>query len=125
MGHSSKQYISELTKNSPTIEALNEDFRIFAPKLQIFCFYETLETSVPLKSFVCPALIHLFLLSSSSDLAYISADGTRKGIINSRISRGDLATAGRGPSYCMQVHESRRPKLQVHPFCLVDPDSKL
>ena len=76
MGHSSKQYISELTKNSPAIEALNEDFRIFAPKLQIFCFYETLETSVAFKHFVCPALLYLFLLFYLYNLADVFADGT-------------------------------------------------
>ena len=54
MGHASKQYIADLKKNSPAIEALNEDFRNLAPKLQIFCFYETLETTVAFKSFVRP-----------------------------------------------------------------------
>ena len=76
MGHSSKQYIADLTKHSPAIEALNEDFRIFAPKLQIFCFYETLETSVAFKSFVCRALFPLFLLFSFSNPSYVFADGT-------------------------------------------------
>ncbi|MCJ1435227.1 hypothetical protein MMC27_004599 [Xylographa pallens] len=52
MGHTSKQYIADLKKNSPVIEALNEDFRNLAPKLQIFCFYETLETTVAFKSFM-------------------------------------------------------------------------
>ena len=53
MGHNPKQYISELNKNSSFIEGLNEDFRNVAPKLRIFSFYETLETSVAYKSMVC------------------------------------------------------------------------
>ncbi|MCJ1477255.1 hypothetical protein MMC13_005926 [Lambiella insularis] len=50
IGHSSKQYIHDLNANSPAIEALNEDFRNLAPRLQIFCFYETLQTNVALKA---------------------------------------------------------------------------
>ncbi|MCJ1396007.1 hypothetical protein MMC18_008893 [Xylographa bjoerkii] len=50
LGHNSKPYIAELVKSSSTIEALNEDFRCIAPKLDLFCFYETLQTTVALKS---------------------------------------------------------------------------
>jgi len=43
-GHSAKQYISELQKNSPTIIDINEGFRSVAGSLDIYSFYETLET---------------------------------------------------------------------------------
>ena len=51
-GHSQKQYISDLNKNSSTLEDLNENFRHVASQLQIFSFYETLETNVSFKSLV-------------------------------------------------------------------------
>lgn len=46
LGLSRKQYVAELTRNSPALEDLNEDFRNFASKMQIFSFYETLRTRV-------------------------------------------------------------------------------
>ncbi|KAK8872740.1 nacht and wd domain protein [Apiospora arundinis] len=49
-GHSSKDYINELTQNSPTIDELNESFRHYAGNLRIFSFYETLSTSIGPKS---------------------------------------------------------------------------
>lgn len=52
-GHSPKDYVNELTKKSPTIDELNEQFRHHASKLQIFSFYETLTTTVgPLKTLI-------------------------------------------------------------------------
>lgn len=45
-GHSSKDYLAELTRNSVTIDDLNESFRHHASKLQIFSFYETMATPV-------------------------------------------------------------------------------
>ncbi|KAJ0123281.1 hypothetical protein J7T55_011746 [Diaporthe amygdali] len=45
-GHSSKDYLTELTRNSVTIDELNESFRHHASKMRIFSFYETLVTSV-------------------------------------------------------------------------------
>ncbi|KAK3388078.1 hypothetical protein B0T20DRAFT_491497 [Sordaria brevicollis] len=41
-----KKFISDLAKNSPAIEDINEQFRHVAPKLSIYSFYETLETSI-------------------------------------------------------------------------------
>lgn len=41
-----KQYISELTKNSYTLQKLNEQFRHCANKLDIVSFYETRTTAV-------------------------------------------------------------------------------
>ncbi|KAI9748072.1 MAG: hypothetical protein M4579_007319, partial [Chaenotheca gracillima] len=38
---STKQYISDLHKSSPALEDLNEQFRNFASKVQLFSFYET------------------------------------------------------------------------------------
>ncbi|KAK8026590.1 hypothetical protein PG991_003646 [Apiospora marii] len=49
-GHSSKDYINELTQNSPTIDELNESFRHHASSLRIFSFYEALRTSIGPKS---------------------------------------------------------------------------
>ncbi|KAI1506317.1 hypothetical protein F5X99DRAFT_366277 [Biscogniauxia marginata] len=51
-GHSSKEYISELARKSPTINELNETFRHYAPKLRVFSFYETLSTNVGPMSFM-------------------------------------------------------------------------
>ncbi|KAH7077306.1 hypothetical protein FB567DRAFT_147720 [Paraphoma chrysanthemicola] len=44
--YSPKQYITDLQKNSPALEEINEQFRKFAPKLHIVSFYETLETTI-------------------------------------------------------------------------------
>ena len=44
--HSPKQYVSELSKTSPALEDLNEQFRHIASKLQIISFFETLPTSI-------------------------------------------------------------------------------
>ncbi|KAJ4416586.1 hypothetical protein N0V85_002217 [Neurospora sp. IMI 360204] len=41
-----KSFISDLAKNSPAIEDINEQFRHVAPKLSIYSFYETLETTI-------------------------------------------------------------------------------
>ncbi len=49
MFSSSKQYVSELTKNSFTLQKLNEQFRHIAPKLDIVSFYETQSTAIGTK----------------------------------------------------------------------------
>ncbi|KAI1322656.1 hypothetical protein F5Y16DRAFT_35563 [Xylariaceae sp. FL0255] len=46
----SKQYITDLVNNSLTLQKLNEQFRHIAPKLDIVSFYETLPTSIGIKS---------------------------------------------------------------------------
>ena len=46
----SKQYISELAKNSFTLQRLNEQFRHIAPRLDIVSFYETQSTPIGFKS---------------------------------------------------------------------------
>lgn len=52
-GHSPKDYVQELTKRSPTIDEMNEQFRHHASKLKIFSFYETLTTTVgPVKTLI-------------------------------------------------------------------------
>ena len=48
--HNSKPYISELAKNSFTLQKLNEQFRHVAPRLDIVSFYETQPTAIGLKS---------------------------------------------------------------------------
>lgn len=45
-----KQYISELAKNSFSIQRLNEQFRHIAPKLDIVSFYETQPTAIGMKN---------------------------------------------------------------------------
>ncbi|CAJ2506600.1 Uu.00g077860.m01.CDS01 [Anthostomella pinea] len=45
-GHSSKDYVSDLARRSPTINELNESFRHHASKLQVFSFYETMSTTI-------------------------------------------------------------------------------
>ena len=54
----SKQYISELSKNSFTLQKLNEQFRHIAPKLDIVSFYETQPTSVGLKNARVVSKVH-------------------------------------------------------------------
>jgi len=44
----SKQYIADLSRNSITIQKLNEQFRHVAPRMDIVSFYETQPTSIPL-----------------------------------------------------------------------------
>jgi len=44
--HSPKQYVAELSRTSPALEDLNEQFRHIAPKLQLISFYETLPTPI-------------------------------------------------------------------------------
>ncbi|KAL8890337.1 MAG: hypothetical protein Q9215_002507 [Flavoplaca cf. flavocitrina] len=46
----SKLYVSELAKNSFTLQKLNEQFRHIAPRLEIISFYETQSTSIGLRS---------------------------------------------------------------------------
>lgn len=52
-GHSPKDYVQELTKRSPSIDEMNDQFRHHASKLKIFSFYETLTTTVgPVKTLI-------------------------------------------------------------------------
>jgi hypothetical protein len=44
----SKQYIADLSRNSITLQKLNEQFRHIAPRLDIVSFYETQPTTIPL-----------------------------------------------------------------------------
>ncbi len=44
--YSPKKYLSDLRRNSSALEEINETFRNIAPNLDIFSFYETLETSM-------------------------------------------------------------------------------
>ncbi|PKS13158.1 hypothetical protein jhhlp_000500 [Lomentospora prolificans] len=46
LGHSTKDYVLELARRSPTIDELNETFRHHASKLRLFSFYETLTTAL-------------------------------------------------------------------------------
>lgn len=43
---SPKQYISELSINSPTLQEINEQFRNLAPNVSIVSFFETLKTAI-------------------------------------------------------------------------------
>lgn len=43
---STKNFITDLNRNSPALEEINEQFRHIAPKLSIVSFYETLATTV-------------------------------------------------------------------------------
>ena len=43
---SPKQYVSELSRNSFTLQSLNERFRHLAPRLDIFSFYENKATPI-------------------------------------------------------------------------------
>jgi hypothetical protein len=52
----SKQYVLELVAQSPFLRLVNDQFRHVAPRLQIFSFYETLESSIKLSKTVSQAL---------------------------------------------------------------------
>ena len=56
--HSPKLYVAELKNGSQTIEALNDQFRHIAPRLNILSFFETLPTSVGPKKMV--SMIQLY-----------------------------------------------------------------
>ena len=77
----SKQYISELSKQSYTLQKMNEQFRHIAPRLDIISFYETQSTSIGLKSsrvvghccrpfFVLTKPVQMILEKDSSILGY-------------------------------------------------------
>lgn len=77
----SKHYISELCKNSFTLQKLNEQFRHIAPRLDIVSFYETQSTSIGLKSsrvvgdcsrllFIPTKALQMILEKDSSILGY-------------------------------------------------------
>lgn len=48
--NNAKLYVAELTRNSPSLQKLNEQFRHVAPKLEIVSFYETQPTAIGLKN---------------------------------------------------------------------------
>ncbi|KAL8644571.1 MAG: hypothetical protein Q9226_007697 [Calogaya cf. arnoldii] len=68
----SKLYVSELAKNSFTLQKLNEQFRHIAPRLEIVSFYETQSTSIGLKSarVIWANDIKMILEKESSVLGY-------------------------------------------------------
>ena len=43
---SSKQYISDINKNSPTLTAINDEFKYCLDRLQLWSFYETIKTKM-------------------------------------------------------------------------------
>lgn len=47
-----KQYVADLVKQGPFLRMVNEQFRHCAPNLQIFSFYETLQTPLGFTSAV-------------------------------------------------------------------------
>ncbi|KAL5348092.1 hypothetical protein ACLOAV_006572 [Pseudogymnoascus australis] len=47
--HTPKQYITDLNRNSPALESMNDEFRHVARALKIVSFYETLPTSIGMK----------------------------------------------------------------------------
>jgi hypothetical protein len=62
-----KQFISELIKNSYTLQKLNEEFRHIAPKLDIISFYETRPTPIGMSqvvSYLCNVVFQRYRSSS-------------------------------------------------------------
>lgn len=59
-GHAPREYITELTRNSPTIDELSDSFRHHASKLHIFSFYETIATRI--------GLLNILILEKQSSL---------------------------------------------------------
>lgn len=60
-GSSSKQYVAELNEPSSFLRNTNEQFRHVANELQIFSFYETLQTSLGVSSAVRITTFPLYL----------------------------------------------------------------
>ncbi|OBT60774.1 hypothetical protein VE03_09745 [Pseudogymnoascus sp. 23342-1-I1] len=53
--HTPKQYITDLNRNSPALESMNDEFRHVARALKIVSFYETLPTSIGMKKMIIVA----------------------------------------------------------------------
>jgi WD40 repeat protein len=104
----SKNFIADLSKSSPAIEELNEQFRHVAPRLSIWSFYETVATQIgPKKIMVLdkdssvlgyPAEISRPLqadhhevckYSSQADPSYISVKNAIKSIVTTFRSKAD------------------------------------
>lgn len=86
---SRKQYVAELARNSQTLESINEEFRNLAPKLQIFSFYETLET------YIGPTrMVGRIDMGRIRNKAYSVIDGSREGLLYSWLSRRSLQIFG-------------------------------
>lgn len=51
--HSAKEYITELQRNSPTLQEINDQFRNIATDLSIVSFFETRPTTVGPRKMVC------------------------------------------------------------------------
>lgn len=49
-GLSSRPYISDLAKNSPSLDIINDDFRHYADNVHLWSFYETLKTNLGMQS---------------------------------------------------------------------------
>lgn len=85
---SSKDYINEIERNSTTLEQLNEDFRNFASRLDLYSFYESKETSVLTNVTSIPGLTTLTSMVTLHSICRKSpfscscdADGLGKGLI--------------------------------------------
>lgn len=110
-GHSSKDYVTELTKNSVTIDELNESFRHHAADLRIFSFYETLATSIGPRSLILldksTSLLgypnetaqplnanhhNVCKFTDSEDPNYISVRGALRNVIGNIIAHDDEPT---------------------------------
>jgi len=92
--HAPKQYINELKQNSPLIQDINEDFRNYSPKLQIFSFYETLKTAMGPKN-----LVGNPFRPSNLFPAHVLSDGSSKRLCNTWLSgRSQPTPQCRSPS---------------------------
>lgn len=57
-----KQYVTDIQKNSARIVDINDQFRFYADKVDIFSFFETQPTSIGIKKAVCDDLRSAFNL---------------------------------------------------------------
>ena len=92
-------YISELAKNSFTLQKLNEQFRHIAPRLDIVSFYETQSTAIGVKN----ARVVWVVLRVEPPYADTSSDDTGERLICTRVSGGDIQSLGCRSSQCLQV----------------------
>ncbi|KAF4982100.1 hypothetical protein FZEAL_2206 [Fusarium zealandicum] len=70
LGSTLKQYISELTEDSSFLRTVNEQFRCDANGLEIFSFYETLQTPIGMSSVLTQHCIQLIVDPESAKLGY-------------------------------------------------------
>lgn len=100
-----RNYVTDLERNSLALQKINDQFRHFAPKLNIASFYETRETAIG------PKKIVLDQYDLWSLLLMIFVANTRTRFLRTRISWGGFQISGRRPPRGLQVRKQARSEL--------------